>query len=973
MAAILPPGKVTFYNSNNVPLVLGTVDFYEPGTTTRKTTYQDIGLTIPNSNPVVLDTNGQAILWGSGAYRQVVKDSSGNLIWDQVTSALDGTGLAASGANSDITALLGLTSPIPGSDAPVKSASTTSPPSTPADGDRYIVPTGASGTWASQASKIAQWSQDKGAWYFAAPAQGTTIYVQDTNAWNTFNGTAWIASTVLRSSWFATIAAADTAASAIGAIILLDSSFTLAANTTLSAKWAGAGGIITRGTYTLTFSGSFSASQSSQCFDKTGIGLITFPAGTTIYPQWYGAVGDGTTDDAAPLQQAINSSGTSKVMLTAWFYTSSGLDVSNAWLDANDVQNCGIKSDATYVVTATNSHRIERLCIDGMRSATLNRFPSTSAATAGYLYAAYGTVTGTPAYLSGVSIGHLKFQNSGQCYTSVFVNLSNLDIEALEYNSCWGAATNFSGISGGRIGKLEARDTGSIGPITGRYGQVVGIFAETATSKAPAPWYDWTKLLPTANFEIGDISSIGNTDTCVYIHDYVPSSGTQVGVSNVRIGRIVSDLCGKDVFKAKDSVTNVQVGEIIASRFAQRCVSVEGSTNIKIDAVTGDTGGYNAIGDIVGTISTTSSTINSLGTSSTGNITTGSTSLWPHTGMVQVGSEYMYFSVVDGTTINIVTRGALNSTSATHSNGSTLTLITWWNKSNSSSGDGQSVQTQPVGINEQESAADTSVLSSNVSILSCAISSLRANPADGTYGYGCNLYNLTGAYLPNFKFRDIDGYGMRVAHTTKSEIFGSITDAGVLNGSTVNGTSVTVNAYLYFNNDESTGDSSYINMNVTLRNQSSTPTTAIPYGFRINGSGDNFRIRYDINPSDFGTAPYLISSTTTNVKVDRPQASPPNAVTYSASMTPNLALGLTQQITATNTTAFTINAPINPIVNQDWSLQLVNSSGGSLGTITFNAAFKATGFTAPANGKMRWYGFRYDGTNHILTWQGADQ
>jgi microcystin-dependent protein len=84
---IIPNGKATFLDQNGKPLTSGTVDFYIPNTTTRKTTYQDIDGTTPNTNPVVLDAAGRAIIWGTGNYRQVVKDKVGNLIWDVVTSA----------------------------------------------------------------------------------------------------------------------------------------------------------------------------------------------------------------------------------------------------------------------------------------------------------------------------------------------------------------------------------------------------------------------------------------------------------------------------------------------------------------------------------------------------------------------------------------------------------------------------------------------------------------------------------------------------------------------------------------------------------------------------------------------------------------------------------------------------------------------------------------------------------------------
>lgn len=77
----------------------GEVHFYIPNTSTPKNTYQDEAQTILNTNPVVLNAAGQATIWGTGAYRQVVYDAHGNLLWDRLT-------LDASQAASDVLAQL---------------------------------------------------------------------------------------------------------------------------------------------------------------------------------------------------------------------------------------------------------------------------------------------------------------------------------------------------------------------------------------------------------------------------------------------------------------------------------------------------------------------------------------------------------------------------------------------------------------------------------------------------------------------------------------------------------------------------------------------------------------------------------------------------------------------------------------------------------------------------------------------------
>lgn len=88
MSSILPNGKTQFLDINGRPLVNGKVFYYEPNTETPKTTYADMASTTPNTNPVVLDARGEAVIWGSGTYRQVVQDSDGLQIYDVVTRDL---------------------------------------------------------------------------------------------------------------------------------------------------------------------------------------------------------------------------------------------------------------------------------------------------------------------------------------------------------------------------------------------------------------------------------------------------------------------------------------------------------------------------------------------------------------------------------------------------------------------------------------------------------------------------------------------------------------------------------------------------------------------------------------------------------------------------------------------------------------------------------------------------------------------
>jgi hypothetical protein len=72
----------------------------------------------------------------------------------------------------------------------VISSTLTTPPSTPADGDRYIVPTGATGAWAGHAGMMAVWDASLvsgSAWVFLTIPPGTAIYDNGSSTYVTTN------------------------------------------------------------------------------------------------------------------------------------------------------------------------------------------------------------------------------------------------------------------------------------------------------------------------------------------------------------------------------------------------------------------------------------------------------------------------------------------------------------------------------------------------------------------------------------------------------------------------------------------------------------------------------------------------------------------------------------------------------------------------------------------------------------------
>ncbi len=72
--------------SINSSLAGGSVGMYVPGTLNYSQTWQDSGETILNTNPVGLDANGCALMYGGGTYRQILYDNLQNVVWDRPTT-----------------------------------------------------------------------------------------------------------------------------------------------------------------------------------------------------------------------------------------------------------------------------------------------------------------------------------------------------------------------------------------------------------------------------------------------------------------------------------------------------------------------------------------------------------------------------------------------------------------------------------------------------------------------------------------------------------------------------------------------------------------------------------------------------------------------------------------------------------------------------------------------------------------------
>jgi len=76
MTSIATPPKLQFFDANGNPLAGGKLYSYAAGTTTPLATYTDYGGGTANSNPVILDSRGEANVWfGTGQYKLKLTDA----------------------------------------------------------------------------------------------------------------------------------------------------------------------------------------------------------------------------------------------------------------------------------------------------------------------------------------------------------------------------------------------------------------------------------------------------------------------------------------------------------------------------------------------------------------------------------------------------------------------------------------------------------------------------------------------------------------------------------------------------------------------------------------------------------------------------------------------------------------------------------------------------------------------------------
>ncbi|MEM6683712.1 MAG: glycosyl hydrolase family 28-related protein [Pseudomonadota bacterium] len=108
---LIEPGR-TFFGNDNQVLSGGLLHFFETGTSTRKDTYSNPELTVPNANPVVLTANGRlpGPIWGDGEYKfQLTTASDPSITSPLITEdPLIGVAAASTRQAADLAALLAL-------------------------------------------------------------------------------------------------------------------------------------------------------------------------------------------------------------------------------------------------------------------------------------------------------------------------------------------------------------------------------------------------------------------------------------------------------------------------------------------------------------------------------------------------------------------------------------------------------------------------------------------------------------------------------------------------------------------------------------------------------------------------------------------------------------------------------------------------------------------------------------------------
>ena len=108
---LAPTPKLQFFDLNGAPLSGGKLYTYVAGTTTPLASYTDSTGNIANTNPIVLDSRGEANVWlGAASYKFALYDSTNVLIWtvDNINGGAFASNATGTGSQVSFSVLSGL-------------------------------------------------------------------------------------------------------------------------------------------------------------------------------------------------------------------------------------------------------------------------------------------------------------------------------------------------------------------------------------------------------------------------------------------------------------------------------------------------------------------------------------------------------------------------------------------------------------------------------------------------------------------------------------------------------------------------------------------------------------------------------------------------------------------------------------------------------------------------------------------------
>ena len=311
MLSIMPPPKFKAFDSTGKPLAGGMVYTYVPGTSTPKATYADPYGNSANPNPVVLDSNGEAVIWLQGFYKILLTDSNNVQLWsvDQISSAPSVATPSAEWlpVNASFTFVSTTQFSMAGDMTPTFQPGRRMQ-ATVSAGTIYGTVTSAS---LSNNVTTVTVSCDSGSLDSGLSAVSVGMLNQ-TNPSLPLPGanTAGSAMPWVDARVYASVAAAVSAIGSSQAVLFVSTAQAVSANITIPSNIAlrfQQGGSLNISTgVTVTINGSVDA-KLYRIFTLNGTAAVSLADVKEVYPQWFGAKGDGINDDTAAMQAAINS------------------------------------------------------------------------------------------------------------------------------------------------------------------------------------------------------------------------------------------------------------------------------------------------------------------------------------------------------------------------------------------------------------------------------------------------------------------------------------------------------------------------------------------------------------------------------------------------------------------------------------------------------------------------------------------